>query len=188
MVQAKGIGIPLKNCFNEKIAIQIRSREDNGPRYFYFSSSDKANGTSCGSVIDVVTKGIVDNSRVYVTEGHFKADKLARETGSFVLSLQGVNAISPLQSTLDKFDKYHYPIEEITIAFDSDMFSNTQVLKAAEALCERINELRPDIPVSFLVWDKECGKGIDDVIDNGSFHECSIRHQDDFFEMIREHP
>ena len=188
MVQVKGIGIPLKNCFNEKIAIQIRSREDNGPRYFYFSSSDKTNGTSCGSVIDVVSKGVVDNTRVYITEGHFKADKLARETGSFVLSLQGVNAISPLGSTLDQFDKYHYPIDEITIAFDSDMFSNTQVLKAAETLCESINELRPDIPVSFLVWDKECGKGIDDVIDNGSFNECSILPQDDFFEMIREHP
>lgn len=189
MVQVKGIGIPLKNCFNEKIAIQIRSREDNGPRYFYFSSSDKTNGTSCGSVIDVVSKGIIDNARVYITEGHFEADKLAKETSSFVLSLQGVNNIAPLHDMFDRFRMHNYEISEICIALDSDMFTNQQVYKAGKNLCAAIHDYFGDaVPVSFMVWNPELGKGIDDVINDGHFEQCTILPQEEFFNDAKEHP
>ncbi|MDO4501400.1 MAG: CHC2 zinc finger domain-containing protein, partial [Erysipelotrichaceae bacterium] len=161
MVSVKGIGIPLKNAQNQIIAIQIRNTEPTGSRYYYFSSTEENNGTSCGSVIDVVSKGFISSSTLYITEGHFKADKLAKETESFVLSLQGVNNISPLPKVMTDLSKYE--ITDICIALDSDIYTNPQVFKAAENLCNELNEIVPSLPVSFLTWEPEYGKGIDDV-------------------------
>lgn len=188
----KGIGIPIVNSFGEIVGIQIRRDDsaDKEKRYVWFSSSFAMNhekfehGTSSGAPIDVVYPDVITNNSVIVTEGRFKAQILAKSTGSVTFSVQGVGSWKGIIKELERLalaDKpqFNYIHEDyrpslVLSAFDADMSKNVQVFEQLKRMTDAIEEKR--YPVYYLFWDEKLGKGADDIILNG--HKSSIQRYD----------
>ncbi len=192
-VPHKGIGIPIKNANGKIVAIQVRHDTKGGAkesRYVWFSSSFASFdakyecGTSSGSPVDTVYPPVLKASAVFVTEGRFKALRLAKETGCVVLSVQGVStwkgvlaelkAIpeSPILKELAGGRKYE--IRSIRVAFDADMNFNYAVFSQARKMADSLQQ--NGYFVYYQNWDDELGKGIDDIIING--HMAEIKRYD----------
>lgn len=187
----KGIGIPIKNSNGLIAGIQVRRDEAEGKssRYVWFSSSFAQNhekfeyGTSSGAPVDVVYPTLIKNNSVIITEGRFKAQILANETGSVVMSVQGTNAWRGIVKELGELGNSsiaqslytgHYRPSVVLSAFDSDMSKNVQVFQQLRRMSDSIQDKR--YPVYYLYWDEELGKGADDVILNG--HKSAIKRYD----------
>lgn len=192
----KGIGIGIKNARGQVVGIQIRhdeKKEETAPRYVWFSSSfamyndEKFDcGTSSGSPVDVVYPEVINNTTVFITEGRFKAQQLAKEKGSIVLSVQGVTTwrgiVDELQSI--KFSpiakqRYYkkdkpYDIQVVLVAFDADMNYKYQVFQQLRSMTNQLEN--KNYNVYYLNWNEQLGKGIDDVILNG--HIDDIKRYD----------
>ena len=179
-----GIGIPIKNTKGKIVGIQVRRNDTNGgsetntlaptkkeSRYVWFSSSfaifdDKCEcGTSSGSPVDVVFPSEIKNSTVFVTEGRFKAFKLAKEKGSIVLSVQGVSTWKGVLVELKELSSIGHQIDCVMVAFDADMNCNHAVFSQARRMTEYLQN--NGYFVYYLTWDENLGKGIDDLIVNG---------------------
>lgn len=185
----KGIGIPIMNAVGEIVGIQIR-RDQKGAkasRYNWLSSSFAQGmegyefGTSSGSPVDVSIPETITNTTVMITEGRFKASLLARETGSIVLSIQGVgswfgvfNELEQL-STSEKVKKAYngkeFILYSVMLAFDADISSNLQVCHQMKKLSDGLEEKR--YPTYYLHWNEKLGKGVDDMIVAG--HKSKIQ-------------
>lgn len=187
----KGIGIGIKNARGQVVGIQIRhdqKKEETSSRYVWFSSSfamyndDKFDcGTSSGSPVDVVYPEVVTNKTVFITEGRFKAQQIAKEKGSIVISVQGVSSwrgiLDELQSikfsTIAKERYYRkdkpYEVQVVLVAFDADMNYKYQVFQQLRNMTNQLEN--NNYNVYYLNWNEELGKGIDDVILNGNIEE-----------------
>lgn len=202
---SKGIGIPIFNLDGKIIGIQIRLDELNksGLRYCWFSSSfadyddeseegiDCFFGTSSGSPIDVVFPENLKCKGVFITEGKFKALKIAEEWNCICLSLQGVSTWAPVINVLNKlpivinnngfWTKDEWKIQRIYSAFDADMSKNIAVYKQLLNMTNKImSDVTPevrgaDFSVEYMYWDVEIAKGIDDLINVSSPDELSKR-------------
>jgi DNA primase len=202
-VKHKGIGIGIKNAKGQVVGIQIRhdKKDESKSRYVWFSSSfanfdeDKyAYGTSSGSPVDVVYPQEIQTTSVFITEGRFKAQQIAKEVGAIALSVQGVGnwrgvlkelkeipqspilkeRISPiLKERIPDIDK-KFVINTILLAFDADMNYKVQVFDQAKKMSDSLEE--HGFPVYYLNWDDALGKGIDDVMING--HKDAIKRYD----------
>ncbi|MBG9693097.1 hypothetical protein ABD91_20330 [Lysinibacillus sphaericus] len=192
----KGMGIPILNAKREVVGIQVRRDDvenaDGGKsrRYVWFSSSfaqaheKYEHGTSSGAPVDVVIPDTITNNSVIVTEGRFKAQILAKSTGSVVLSVQGVGSWKGImQELLDLSynpavnecyvrDIFHPAI--ILTAFDADISKNIQVFEQLKRMSDALQERK--YPTYYLYWDEELGKGADDVIING--YKSAIKRYD----------
>lgn len=189
----KGIGIGIQNADGKIVGIQIRhdDKGDYASRYVWFSSSfaigdgEKYDcGTSSGSPIDVVYPDEITNRTVFITEGRFKANQIAKTTGSIAISVQGVNtwrgilkelkAIlkSPITHSLFKKGKFY--IHCLLIAFDADLSYKFQVFQQLQAMTDEIEKCGYN--VYYLNWDDKYGKGIDDVLLAG--HKSAIKRFD----------
>ncbi|WPS85370.1 CHC2 zinc finger domain-containing protein (plasmid) [Brevibacillus halotolerans] len=180
----KGIGIGIKNAKGQVVGIQIRhdDKGDKNARYVWFSSSfaryeDKyEGGTSSGSPVDVVYPNEVRNTTVFITEGRFKAQHIAKSTGSIAISVQGVSSWRGILKELEEIPKSPllkerymgeaYRIHCSLVAFDADMNYKYQV---AEQLKKMTDQLESNSYfVYYLNWNDEVGKGIDDVLLSGN--------------------
>ena len=198
-----GIGIPIKNEKNQIVGIQIRKDEveHKGQRYVWFSSSfadDRGrykDGSSPGTPFDVVVPMQVKNTSVIITEGHFKAEAVAREFGCVAISVQGVGNWKGIEKTIENIARDRkVPVKNIIIAYDSDLIEKPQVLIQAIKLggtlngistdnlrmekdpikmIEEVQEIRQEMSkknekeVYVARWSEMFGKGIDDVINQG---------------------
>lgn len=166
----KGIGIPIHDEDGKIVAIQIRRDEikDKDMRYTWFSSSflstPEEGGVGPGAPIDVcLPPNGIKNETIYVTEGHFKADELARHYQAIALSVQGVGNWKDIQQTLNGLQK-KYNVKRVCIAYDADMSENLTVLLQAYNLGKTLHHTYSDIAVTYAIWDEDYGKGIDDAI------------------------
>ena len=198
---SKGIGLPIFNENRLIVGIQIRLDELNksGLRYFWFSSGFADNdttgqfevGTSSGSPIDVVFPTKLNHKGVFITEGKFKAIKLAETFHCICLSVQGVSTWKPiinLLSNLGTIVNRDYPkfggdwkIQMIYSAFDADMCKNINVYKQLFNMTNKILEEVPSsvrgssFNVQYMFWDVNLGKGIDDLINSSTLPELGER-------------
>lgn len=197
----KGIGIGIKNAKGQVVGIQIRHDEKNSEkqsRYVWFSSSfaslDKENfeyGTSSGSPVDVVYPEKITNAYVYITEGRFKAQLLAKKMGSVVLSVQGVCSWRGIANELENLVNSNVLYERLTenlkgkpfkvksllVAFDADLNYKVQVFEQLRKMTDALESIDDfKYPVYYLNWNEELGKGIDDVFINQN--EKGIRRYD----------
>lgn len=184
-VKHKGIGIGIKNAFGQVVGIQIRHDFDNeadkGSRYVWFSSSfamydEKYEcGTSSGSPVDVVYPEEITNQTVFITEGRFKAQQIAKETGSIAISVQGVGSWKGILKEMElipkslickeRYKKGTYKIHCVLLAFDADTYKYQlaeQIRKMSDQLEEKM------FHVYYLNWSEDIGKGIDDVLISGN--------------------
>lgn len=187
--RAECIGIPIKNERREIIAIQQRydKVEEGSSRYRWFSSSFAETGSSPGAPIETIIPKKIKNSTIMITEGHFKAKKLAKQFNSISLSVAGVQSWRPVIKVIANL-RNKYKITNIFIVFDADMCTNLGVLRPALELGNilfhqlssntiiveddyyKLNstEVSEDNNlINFLLWDEDLGKGIDDFLENG---------------------
>lgn len=170
MVVTEGIGIPIHTADGKIAGIQIRRdvlQSELDSRYVWFSSSwinenQKAKelldgGATPGSPIDVVR--MKKESRIIVTEGHFKAVKAAKYFDCTALSLQGIGSGSGLLAVVQSLKK----VKTIILAFDGDLVFNENVFHMEKKLYAL---LKDDYVIKALTWDVQEGKGIDDVLNN----------------------
>ena len=200
VIKGGGIGIPILNEEGQICGIQVRRDviEEGDQRYIWFSSAFAEYtdglefGVSSGSPIDVVIPHSIQSQTIFITEGHFKAVKLAKDFSSIAISVQGVCAWNAIVKMVEKVKaKYHnLNLRYIYIAYDGDMSYNTGVFQQAinmgvslhglnhngekESLQECLNDeenFKPKNIVYYCMWDDVLGKGIDDLIFNGYGHK-----------------
>jgi hypothetical protein len=137
------IGVPIRNIDGKIQGFQIRldRKKEGAQRYQWFSSAfaDGYNtpyiyGTSPGSPIDVVYPKEVKTATVFVTEGHFKAIKLANQFNSIALSVQGVSNWRQIPAVIDELNRRHPKLRHVYIAYDADMAYKDTVLSPAMKL------------------------------------------------------
>lgn len=182
----RGIGIGIKNAMGQIVGIQIRhdNVKEGMQRYIWFSSSFAMikegfeGGTSSGSPVDVVYPKKITNSAVFITEGRFKAMKIAKETGSIAISVQGVTTWAGIMKELENISKspliktrYNakFEVECIFLAFDADMNHKYPVFTQARKLSDALEQ--KGYVVYYLDWNIDFGKGIDDVMIAGKRKE-----------------
>ena len=169
---AKGIGIPIHNENRKIVGIQIRRDkiEEGQSRYIWFSSafatsSDKyEDGTAQTSPINTVIPTNTNSNTLFITEGHFKASVLADKYNSVALSVQGIGNWRNIDKIIDKVntDCYKGNLRKIYIAFDADMDGNLNVANQAIKMAKTLSK---KAKVYFILWDKQYGKGIDDLLE-----------------------
>lgn len=142
-----GIGIPIKDEDGYIVGIQIRldTVNEGEQRYIWFSSKfannkDLSNGTSPGTPISVfypdgieTTKDLnkLSSQTIFITEGHFKARKLAKTFNSIALSVQGVHNWREIPYLLDRLKKCNPNLKHLYVMFDADMSYKESVLQPA---------------------------------------------------------
>lgn len=175
-----GIGIGIKNAKGQVVGIQIRhdNKGNKDTRYVWFSSAFAMNddkydcGTSSGSPVDVVYPKIIKNPTIVITEGRFKAQHLARSTGSIAISVQGVTSWRGIVKELaeipnafavkKRYSGENYKVHCLCIAFDADMNYKYQVAEQLKKMADQLEG--HNYFTYYLNWDEEEGKGIDDVM------------------------
>lgn len=173
----KGLGIPIKNERGQIVGVQIRrdNVKKGDSRYIWFSSSfanerdGMRDGTGSGSPIHVsYPKTIKKKEDIYITEGIFKSEWLAKHQRAISVSLQGVQnwkgKIEPLIEYLE--EEKNQAILRIHIYFDADVSENTHVYTAFKDMYQSLKESFPNIDFYYYWWKKEYGKGIDDLLLN----------------------
>lgn len=175
----QGIGIPVWNAMGMIVGIQIRKNiiGGSGSKYLWFSSSfagDPENPYIFGTASDAPThvaapKKIKYPDVVFITEGYFKAEAIAREFSCVAVSVPGVGNFRSINDDLRQIIHYKTgtPIQYIYIAYDADLSKNPQVFLQSQKLVDFIRESFPDARFFMSVWDERDGKGIDDLILNG---------------------
>lgn len=172
----KGIGIPVRNAEGTILGIQIRKdvAKKGESRYIWMSSSfandeeDLEHGTGSGSPIHVsYPEENHYKDLLIITEGIFKSEAIAKEYKSIALSIQGVNSWkNELMETIKELErKENHSFNQIMIMFDADISSNVYVFEAMEQMVEELEYYGKSIHYAW--WDKDYGKGIDDVIKSG---------------------
>ncbi len=173
IASVKGIGIPIKNAKGKIVGIQIRrdSIKEGQSRYVWFSSSfaslqeDCDLGTAPGAPIDICYPEEVTSNKIYITEGHFKADVLASHYESCALSVQGIGNWKNIEKTIEEVGRnLKNPIKEVYIAFDADLSQNLNVGMQALKMAQHIESKVPSANIYFLLWDDNIAKGIDDLL------------------------
>lgn len=182
----EGIMIPITNEKGQIIRIQVRKDvvKNGESRYVWFSSSfalfdDKYRfGTSAGSPVSVIYPKEITNGAIVITEGHFKAQVIAEEMGSVVISVQGVSSWSNVGKMVEKIrvcelasklmtekaKKYAFP-SQFYIMYDSDMAYKFQVYGQLKKMSDMLEVQYPDIKnIYYIYWNHEGLKGFDDLV------------------------
>lgn len=175
----KGIGLPIRNVQGQIVGIQVRrdNIKDGAKRYRWFSSSfnnkEKTEySLSPGSPLDVVYPKQIKYRTLFITEGHFKAAAIARQFQCTAISVQGIGNYAGILDTIRELNNENDYYQYIYIAYDADMAYNVQVFTQASAMGNKIGQALPELKLSYVLWDVENGKGIDDLIENGKGNTC----------------
>lgn len=179
----RGIGIPQRNAEGEIIGIQIRNdvvNDDKSKRYTWFSSSYASYndnkfifGSAAGAPIHVAyPKENKYPNVVFITEGFFKAEAVAKEFKAICLSVSGVGNYREIPEVLNSVTHVTgHSFEHIYVAYDADMCQNVQVFNHAKNMATLIKEnyrrANCDTKIYMTLWRESHGKGIDDLIQNG---------------------
>ena len=126
-----GWALPAWSSAGRVVAIKIRSDYSNGDpgRRYYWLSSQKVGGPSCGSHARLAWPGRrpapTDRAMVLrVTEGEVKAVVLAEHTGIPTLSVPGVSNWSQAFPWLKQLG-----VEKVLLCFDADFAQNPAVAR-----------------------------------------------------------
>ena len=179
-VYMKGIGIPVRDYKGQISGIQVR--KDNveektnkdgtvskTSRYIWFSS-DFMNakegykyGTGTISPCDVVYPKEIKGKTIFITEGRFKAQAIAKEFNSIAISIQGVTTWRSLVFDIEEIVSY-FNLNNLFVTFDADMAYNPAVYRQALNMTNELSKYFKN--VYYVMWDVDDGKGIDDLINS----------------------
>lgn len=186
------IGIPIINAKGLLKGIQLRldkpveTSEGKKLRYLWLSSDEIpdgcTDGVGPGAQVDVTfpdTPTNTWNKNLFITEGKFKAQQLSKKTNSVVISVQGVgNWAYVIEAILDILKITNNNIAKICICYDADIAFKSQVNAHAKNLCDAITKNYHTLPVSYMIWNSDDGKGIDDLIFNNAVNTIKVVPKD----------
>lgn len=185
MVYNEGIIIPIRNAKEQIIALQIRAdrKKTNGIRYSWFSSghhvyTDNTRfGVSSGTPLDVVYPENRPNNILFITEGRFKSEIIAKEINSTCISVQGIGNWNGIEREIYEAEDYlkqkykeFLGFVKIYIAFDMDIYTNSQGYQQLKKMSDCIQNEFLMKEICYIEWDKEY-KGIDDFILNNKMNK-----------------
>lgn len=154
-----GYFIPVRDVRGRIQALQVRVDESrSGGKYRMFSSSSRPGGSCSGTPAHVARPAVVNDRRVWVTEGALKADLAAHFLGAVVVGAVGVTCWRPVIPVLEELGA-----ADIVLAFDRDQDVNPVVARAVGELRKAISE--SGFRVLEASWPRE--KGIDDALAAG---------------------
>ena len=175
----KGIGIKVRNYAGKIVGIQVRltnARVDKKTgkqlRYVWFSTPKKKLGCSSGSPVDVTYPNLPSEeikAVVFITEGKFKSEKIAKFYNSVSISVQGITSWKEKIGEEIKGISEKVSLKGVFLCYDADMSVNPQVFYQCKMMVEK--ELKGcfhDKNIYMVSWDSSLGKGIDDLIDAGN--------------------
>lgn len=184
-VAPRGIGIPIQNANKKFTGIQIRKRfvAEGGNRYSwhtskYFVGDEFSYGISPGTPVSVVFPKKIKRKTLFITEGHFKAKRIADTFNCIAISVQGVANFKGIEKEIKTLiHEQKLAFNHILIAYDADIAGKKEVLTQSKNLIEYLKtELQDELKQTnllFVGWDITLGKGIDDVIESGNQHRLS---------------
>lgn len=186
-----GMGIPVINASGEVVGVQVRKDtvKEGEQRYAWFSSSyaehknTYKHGTPAGAPLHV-TYPTVNKFKnvVFITEGIFKANSIARQFESTAVSLQGVGNYHTIVEELRVIEAKNGKLDHVFVAFDADMAQNVHVYRHLKKMVEKIKEAFPEVTFYNSLWDEAYGKGIDDLIDAGQLNQLQRVEMESFIE------
>ena len=166
-VSYRGIGIVARDERGRALGIQIRrdTVKKGEQRYVWFSSafaqdqSYLSGGSSSGSPGGYVEPRANGSNAICITEGRFKAEKIA-DCGNRAIYVSGVSAWKSVLPMILRLENNR----KVFLMFDSDMMGNTAVHKQ---LCAFSDELKKNgISTHLILWSIRNGKGFDDLVIN----------------------
>lgn len=182
MSKVNGLVIPIKNCYEQIIGLQIRKdvvKGDNESRYVWYSSQFTNDqkfietlSHGCSPIkefvpVDVVFPEEFKRNSVLITEGHFKAQLFTNKYNCTSLSVQGVGNYQEVPRVLTELELLcpQGTVDNICIAYDADMSVNKHVIAHSINLGKLLkSNLKKN--VYYYIWDMNVGKGIDDYLIN----------------------
>lgn len=203
----RGIGIPVKDARGNIIGIQIRKDKvgEKKKRYTWFSSSytayddnDYIFGTPAGAPTHVAyPKENRYPGVVFITEGFFKAEEIAKTFGSICISMSGVGNYRSVNEDLKAIEICSkQKVENIYVSYDADMSQNLQVYNHAKNMVSLIKEEFDSVEMFISLWNEKDGKGIDDLIHNNKantlkrvdFKSFSNKYDGMVDELLKQYP
>jgi hypothetical protein len=161
---AGGLVIPVRDSAG-RIAALIARRDDgdNGPRYSYLSSA-KFSGPGPGTPAHFPLGMTAPCATVRITEGALKADIAFALSG---LPTVGAASASNWRPALDALAALG--CATVRLAFDADTRENAHVARALADCAQAATAA--GLAVELELWDKQDGKGIDDLLAGGKAPE-----------------
>ncbi|NMB06840.1 MAG: DUF3854 domain-containing protein [Tissierellia bacterium] len=184
LVYNEGIIIPIRNAKEQIIALHLRAdKKKNGIKYKWVSSnhymytSNNRFGVSSSAPLDVIYPEERPNNVLFVTEGRFKSEMIAKEINSVSISVQGIGNWSGIERKIYETEDYLKQKYEgflgfvrIYIAFDIDVYNDLQKYKQLKKMSDFIQNQFLMKEIYYIEWDKTY-KGIDDFILNNKRNE-----------------
>jgi hypothetical protein len=176
-----GLMIPIRNIEGKITSFQVRN--DNPKvgkdgklknKYLAFSSADKFKG---GSVFNAthcpILKGApktICGHDLRITEGVLKADVAAALGDIYCIGMQGLRPADDLKSIIEALE-----VSTLRVALDAGEDENIDMLECKVKLINLAKEMGIDVYIE--IWDRQYGKGVDDVLAAG--HQDKIRYATD---------
>ena len=168
----RGLGFLVRDEKGVPRGIQIRrdTCKEGESRYVWFSSAfaegndayegGASSGAPGGVIIPDVSADKLSKACVCITEGRFKAEKIAA-AGNIAIYVSGV---SSWQAIMPQVDRVIGTRKRVFLMFDSDFMGNTAVYKQLSAMEEALSKKHLECWV--VLWSKTHGKGFDDLVIN----------------------
>ena len=162
---APGLLVPVCDAAGRIVALQSRSDDPRDPkrRYSYLSSA-KHNGPGPGTPAHVPLGRPSPCLVCRLTEGALKADVASALSDLLTVGAAGATNWRP---ALDALQALGY--KTVRLAFDADAWDNPTVARALAACSEAAAAL--GLAVELERWNKDDGKGIDDLLAGGKVPE-----------------
>ncbi len=172
-----GFYVPYKDELGRIVGLQIRRDEydsKNKGKYMWLSSSSKEKGSSSGTPLHFVNSEITrKTNEIFITEGALKADIIGELHNVGVMAMGGVDVLNAEEFIVSMLKAFPN-LEQVIIAFDMDWEVKEEV---KNALSKMLEALRPKyLSVFVLTWDRNVGKGFDDVLLKVNRQEVSVEN------------
>ncbi len=130
-------------------SFQIRVDGDaEGARYIWFSSGKLPAGVKARITSHIAEPDFIEDNRVWLTEGHFKAETSAHMIGARFISIPGIGNIQSIFEALEKMNA-----TEVVLAIDLDKATNKHVKAHYDNLLKRLIDM--DYTVYVANWESE---------------------------------
>ncbi len=158
----QGIIVPVRNTHERIVGLMIRRDEANAkPKYVWVSSKDKPSGASPGSPPHFANVKVARaTGEMLVSEGALKSSVISELTGQAVCGVAGVTNFtetfgSDLRRALPE-------LRRVVVAYDADFRTNVAVRRGLDRIKGNLSAAGLDVLTR--IWDKQAGKGLDDVL------------------------
>ncbi|CAN5418261.1 hypothetical protein BH10ACI1_BH10ACI1_09550 [soil metagenome] len=156
-----GFYVPYRDAEGRIIGLQIRQDKNVENKYLWLSSAKKEKGCSSGVPLHFVNTELVETGEIFITEGALKADIIGELYNVGVIAMGGVNVLKADNLVSSLYETFPN-LERVVLAFDMDWEIKDEVKDALLKLLKALKQKY--LSVFVLTWDRDLGKGFDDIL------------------------